>query len=93
MIEEAKKNLLKIKLISVIIVSFLKLKDMEYSMNSKNIIYHIGTIKSMSNLFYDILSFNVLSLLINSMQYYKRIKGVYKIIIDKIKNRNKDKNI
>jgi len=84
--EETKKNILKIKLISSIILSFLKLKDLHYSNDSTNIIEKFGSIKNMSNLFYDILSLNVFSILINFVQYYRKIKNGYKFIINKIKN-------
>jgi hypothetical protein len=84
--EETKKNILKLKLISSIILSFLKLKDLHYSKDSTDIIEQIGSIKNMSNLFYDILSFNVFSILINFVQYYRKIKNGCSFIINKIKN-------
>ena len=84
--EETKKNILKIKLVSSIILSFLKLKDLHYSKDSSNIIESVVSIKNMSNLFYDILSFNVFSILINSLKYYRKIKDGCKYIINKIKN-------
>jgi hypothetical protein len=84
-IEETKKNILKIKLISSIILSFLKLRDIQFSRDSSNIINKIDPIKEASNIFYDILTLNVFSILLNFMQYYKKIKCGCKYIVNKIK--------
>ena len=89
-LDETKKAILKIKLISSIILSFLKLRDIHFSQDSTNIIDTIGPIKNISNLFYDLLSFNVFSLLLNFFQYYKRIKDSCKYVINKIINIKKN---
>jgi two-component system phosphate regulon sensor histidine kinase PhoR len=73
-VDDMKKNILKIKLISSIILSFLKLRDLQFSMNSTSLMDKIGPIKNIRNIFYDILSFNVFSILFNSYQYYGKIK-------------------
>ena len=86
-IEETKKSILKIKLILSIILSFLKLRDIQFSRDSINIINKIDPIKEASNLFYDILTLNVFSILLNSMKYYKKIKCGCKYIVNKIKNK------
>jgi len=86
-VEDMKKNILKIKLISSIILSFLKLRDLQFSMNSTSLMDKIGPIKNISNIFYDILSFNVFSILFNSYQYYGKIKKGCEYIMNKIKKR------
>ena len=88
MIEHARKNILKIKLIISIILSVLKLRDLQFSKDSSDIINKIDPIKNISNLFYDILTFNYLSILLNSGKYYGKIKNGIKMIVNKIKNRN-----
>ncbi len=90
-IEQAKKNLLKLKLIISIILSVLKLRDLQFSKDSSDIINKIDPIKNMSNLFYDILTFNYFSILMNSTQYYRKIKNGIKMIVNKFKN--KENNI
>jgi hypothetical protein len=84
-IEEAKKNVLKLKLITSIILSFLKLRDLQFSKDSSIMINSFDSLKHLSNLFYDILTFNVFSILINSTKYYRKIKDGYKFLIKKLK--------
>jgi hypothetical protein len=84
-IEEAKKNVLKLKLITSIILSFLKLRDLHFSKDSSSMINKFDSLKHLSNLFYDILTFNVFSILINSTKYYRKIKDGYKFLIKKLK--------
>jgi hypothetical protein len=81
--EDTKKNILKIKLISSIILSFLKLRDLHYSIDSNNIIDRVCRIKNMSNLFYNIMSFNVFSILFIFANCYNKIKNKYKSYINK----------
>jgi len=88
MIEDIKKNILKLKLISSIILSFLKLRDLQFSMDSSSLMDKIGPIKNISNIFYDLLSFNVFSILFNSFQYYSKIKKGCSYIMNKIKKRH-----
>lgn len=81
MFEETQKNILKIRFISSIILNFLRLRDLNYSNNSTYIIDKVNTIKGISVLFLDILQLNVISMLFNSLKYYKKFKEGYKYII------------
>ena len=76
-----KENIIKIKLISIIILNILKLRDMQYKKDSTIMIDKLDTVKNFSKLFYDLLSFNIYSLLLNSISNYKRIKECYKYIM------------
>ena len=78
-----KENIIKIKLISIIILNILKLRDMQYKKDSTIMIDKLDNVKNFSKLFYDILSLNIYSLLLNSISNYKRIKECYKYIIRK----------
>ena len=66
-----KENIIKIKLISIIILNILKLRDMQYKKDSTIMIDKLDNIKIFSKLFYDVLSFNIYSLLLNSISNYR----------------------
>jgi hypothetical protein len=85
LLDELKKNILKIKLITSIILNFLRLRDLHYSENSSDLIDKISNVKSFSVFFLDILQFNVYSMLINSVDYYNKAKKGYSFLLDKIK--------
>jgi len=78
-----KENIIKIKLISIIILNILKLRDMQYKKDSTIMIDKLDNVKNFSKLFYDVLSFNIYSLLLNSISNYKKIKECYKYIMRK----------
>lgn len=78
-----KENIIKIKLISIIILNILKLRDMQYKKDSTIMIDKLDNVKNFSKLFYDVLSLNIYSLLLNSISNYKRIKSYYKYIMRK----------
>ena len=82
--DKLKENIIKVKLISVIILNILKLRDLQYNKDSTKLIDTFGDVKSFSKLFYDILTLNVYSLLMNSLSNYKKIKDCYKYVIKKI---------
>jgi hypothetical protein len=72
--EKTKKNILKIKLILSIILNFLKLRDLQFSKDSTNISDKLYSIENINNILYDILNFNIFSISLNSVDYYKKIK-------------------
>ena len=86
--EEAKKSLLKVKLILHIIISILKLRELHTSICSNGLINKISIIKDFTKFGLDILSFNILSILINSLPYYRKIKKGYGFLLNKFKGIN-----
>jgi hypothetical protein len=87
-LENAKKSLLSIKLISYIIINVLRLRELYSSISSNGLINKISIIKDLTKFGLDILSFNILSIMINSLPYYRKIKKGYSFILNKFKGVN-----
>ena len=79
--DKLKQNIMKVKIISVIILNIIRLRDLQYEKDSSNLITNLDNIKNISKLFYDILTFNVYSILLNSISNFKKIKDCYKYIM------------
>jgi hypothetical protein len=73
-LDKSKKSLLIIKIISCIIVNFLKLKDMYFDEKSNNIIDNIKSIKTLTKYGYDILTLNISSMVFNFFPVYRKLK-------------------
>lgn len=83
--ENSKKSLLTLKLVSCIIINFLKLKEIYSNSNSNNLLGKINFIRDLSSFSLDLLSFNVVSMLVNIIPFYKKVSSVYKFVIEKVK--------
>lgn len=83
--ESSKKSLLTLKLVSCIIINFLKLKEIYLNSNSNKLISKINFIRELSSFSLDLLSFNVVSMLVNIIPFYKKVRSVYKFVIEKVK--------
>jgi hypothetical protein len=81
--DKLKHSIIKVKLISVIILNILKLRDLQYNKDSSKLIDKFSDVKSISKLFYDVLTLNVYSILMNSLTNYRKIKDYYKYIMKK----------
>jgi hypothetical protein len=89
--EFTKKSLISVKLISYIIINILKLRELHTSIQSNSFINKLYLIKDVSKIGLDIVSFNILSILVNTLPYYhklKKIKNYIKNKFYKIKNDN-----
>ena len=86
--EKSKRSLLTLKLVSCIIINFLKLKEIYLNSNSNKLVGKINFIKDLSSFSLDLLSFNVISMALNIIPFYKKVRSVYKFIIEKIKKNN-----
>jgi hypothetical protein len=83
--EKAKKSLLTVKLISYIIINILRLRELHTAICSNTLINKISVIKDFTKFGLDILSFNILSILINSLPYYRKIKKAFNFVLSKFK--------
>jgi hypothetical protein len=83
--EKAKKSLISVKLISYIIINILKLRELHTSIESSNILNKINLVKDFAKFATDILSFNIMSIVVNSLPYYNKIKKIKNYIESKIK--------
>ena len=87
--EKSKKSLLTLKLVSCIIINFLKLKELYLNSNSNKLISKINFIKDIGSFSLDVLSFNVISMVVNIIPFYKKARSALKYILSKIK-KNKE---
>jgi hypothetical protein len=77
-ISNSKRSLLSVHLISCIIINFLKLKELYSNIKSTQLIDKLSYIKDFSNFGFDILNFNILSIILNIYPYYKKCKNIIK---------------
>jgi hypothetical protein len=77
-ISHSKRSILSVHLIACIIINFLKLKELYSNIKSTKLIDKISYIKDFTNFSYDILNFNILSILLNIYPYYKKCKNMIK---------------
>lgn len=81
---EIKKKILVIKLISNIIISILKVRELYKNILYTKLIDKFSILKDVTTFTYDILTLNVISILCNGLPLLIRIKKFTKRIINKI---------
>lgn len=86
-LSKTKKHILAIQIISIIIINFLKLKEMYSQIKSSHLISKLNVIKDLSTFFYDVLTFNLFSIFCNGVPMYFKFKKIVGKMIDKIKNK------
>ena len=79
-LSEAKKEILTFKLISSIIINFLRIREIYGKIKDKNLIETVVTIKGCSGVIYDILTLNVVSLMYKTIPIYNTVRKIYKNI-------------
>jgi hypothetical protein len=89
LIDKTKKYILTTKLISYIILNIIKIRELYTKFKSTKIFDKITLIKDLSKLSYDLITFNLFNIIINSSNYYNKIVKLYKIILEKIKKVNR----
>ena len=88
MLLNIKKNLLTVQFISCIIINILKLRELHIKIMSSDLINKLVIIKDISSITYDILTFNVISMICNGLPLYLKLKRVSNKIIKKIFRRS-----
>jgi hypothetical protein len=84
LIDKAKKYILTTKLISYIILNIIKIRELYTKFKSKKLLDKITLIKDLSKLSFDLITFNLFGIILNSTNYYDKLVKLYKIILDKI---------
>ena len=84
--DKTKKKVLTIKLVSCIIINILKLRELHLKISSSNLIDRLVLLKDLSKFSYDILTFNIVSLVCNFFPLYSKLKLKLSQIV---KNRKK----
>jgi hypothetical protein len=67
--EKTKKHILTIKVVTCIIINFLRLKDLYSKISSNKLIDNLSLIKDLSKITYNLLTFNLISVFYNTMIY------------------------
>lgn len=81
---EIKKKILVIKLISNIIISILKVRELYKNILYTKLIDRFSIVKDITAFTYDVLTLNVISILCNGLPLLIRIKKFTKRIMNKI---------
>lgn len=81
--DNTKKKILTVKIVSCIIINFLRLREVHTKITSGKLIDRLNFIKDLSKLSYDILTFNLFSILYNSVPLYLKLKKNIKLFFNK----------
>jgi len=76
--EKTKKHILTIKVVTCIIINFLRLKDLYSKISSNKLIDNLSLIKDLSKITYNLLTFNLISVFYNTIPFLMRIKKIFK---------------
>ena len=76
--EKTKKHILTIKVITCIIINFLRLKDLYSKISSNKLIDNLSLIKDLSKITYNLLTFNLISVFYNTIPLLIRFKKIFK---------------
>jgi hypothetical protein len=77
-LESIKKRILTLKIVICIIINFLRLRNLHNSIMSSNLINKLALIKDLTKLSYDIITFNFVSVMFNSLPLYMKIKKIFR---------------
>ncbi len=78
-----KKQILAIKFISCIIINFLRLRELRTNIINNHLVDKLTLLKDLSKLTYDILTFNLISLISNTIPMYFKFKKLIKNFLKK----------
>jgi len=73
-LESAKKYLSTTKLITYIIINILRLREIHNKLTSSSLLNKLIIIKDIAKFGLDIMSFNILTILLNSVGYYRNFR-------------------
>lgn len=85
MLNNTKKHILTVQLISCIIINVLKLRELHIKIMSSELINKLSLLKDLSMFSYDIITFNLFSMVCNSIPLYLKLKKYIGRILKKIK--------
>jgi hypothetical protein len=77
-LENTKKNIMRIKIIVCIIINILKLKELHSNITSTNLINKFVLIKELSKITYNMLTFNIISVVFSSIPLCMKLKKIFK---------------
>jgi hypothetical protein len=81
---ETKKYILTTKLISYIIINTLKIRELYTNLVSSKLVDKITLIKDLAKFSYDLITFNLFGIILNSSSYYVKLQKIYLIILEKL---------
>lgn len=75
--EKTKKHILTFKIVTCIIINFLRLKDLYSKISSNKLIENLAFIKDLSKITYNLLSFNLISVFYNTIPLLMKVKKIF----------------
>lgn len=85
MLNNTKKHILTVQLVSCIIINVLKLRELHIKIMSSELINKLSLLKDLSMFSYDIITLNLFSMVCNSIPLYLKLKKYMGRILKKIK--------
>jgi hypothetical protein len=89
-LDSAKKYLTTTKLITYIIINILKLREINMRLTSSSLLNKIIILKDITKFGLDIMSFNILTILLNSVSYYRKFRSGFRYIFNIVNRKNKN---
>jgi hypothetical protein len=83
--DNTKKKILAIKFISCIIINFLRLRELQTNIINSSLVDKLTLLKDLSKMTIDLLTFNMMSLVCNTIPMYFKFKKIIKNIFNKNK--------
>jgi hypothetical protein len=78
-----KKQILAIRFISCIIINFLRLRELRTNIINSSLVDKLTLLKDLSKLTYDIITFNLISIICNTIPIYFKLKKFIKKFLKK----------
>lgn len=84
--DNTKKKILAVKFISCIIINFLKLRELKTNIINSSLVDKLTLLKDLSKLSYDMLTYNVISLVCNTIPIFFKFKKIIRNFLKSNKN-------
>ena len=76
--EKTKKHLMTVKIVTCIIINFMRLKELHTKIQSTNIINNLLLIKDLSKLTYNLITFNLISFFYTSIPLCMKLRRLFR---------------
>ncbi len=86
-LEFAKKYLTTTKLVTYIIINILRLREIHNKLTSGSLLNKMIVIKDLAKFGLDIMSFNIVTILLNSVGYYRKFRKGFGYLLRLVKKK------
>jgi hypothetical protein len=75
--DKTKRNILTLKIVTCIIINFLRLKDLYSIVSSNKLIDNLSFIKDLTKITYNLLTFNLISVFYNTIPLLMKFRKIF----------------